>query len=253
MLKSDFNRQKVCLLDFEGWVCYTRFNVKIPYPKIKFASQIINKFIFIMTLSDFLVAGAFGLIGPILAVYLIKQIEGGTLEVVGFGSMIYFIVNALLKIPISKIIDKNKAEWDDFYVTLSGYFLISLIPFLYIFIGKPIHLYILQAIYGAGVAMSYPGWMALFTRHIDKGKEGFSWSFYSTSANMAAGAAAAIGGIIAQRIGFYYLFILVGCFSIIGTCCLILNRQSIITRGHVVSVPRIEKVETKEMDSIGKA
>jgi MFS family permease len=214
--------------------------MKIPIPTIKIVTQAINQFIFIMTLSDFLVASAFGLISPILAVYLVKQIENGSLEVVGIGSMIFFIMNALFKIPIAKIIDKNKAEWDDFYVTVAGYLLISSVPFFYILINKPIHLYLLQAAYGLGTATAYPGWMALFTRHIDKDKEGFSWSFYSTSTNIAAGISAALGGIIAQRVGFQFLFILVGCFSFLGTFCLFLNRGKIITKGHVPPVPRIE-------------
>lgn len=214
--------------------------MKIPLITFKVVFGVINRFIFVLTLADFLVAAAFGLIGPILAVYFIKQIEGGTLEVVGFASMIFFITNALLKIPIAKAIDKNRAEYDDFYVTFTGYILISLIPFLYIFITKPMHLYFLEGLHGLGTALAYPGWMALFTRHLDKGKEGFSWSFYSTSANIAAGLAAAVGGVIAQRIGFHILLVLVGCLSIVGTMFLLLNRKSIITKGPVPEVPRIE-------------
>lgn len=176
---------------------------------------------------------AFGLISPILAVYLTEQIPGGSLEVIGFSSMIFFLMTALFKMPIAKIIDKNSAEYDDYYVTLAGYFLVSFIPFLYIFVSTPLQLYIVEGIHGLATAMAYPGWMALFTRHVDKGKEGFSWSFYATSANIGAALGAAIGGIVASRVGFHFLFIMVGVFSMIGTMCLLLNRRSIITKGHV--------------------
>lgn len=226
--------------------------MKIPLIKLKIVSQIINRFIFIMTFADFLIVFGFGLIAPILAVYFIEQIEGGTLEVVGFGSMIFFIMTALWRIPIAKMIDKNLAEYDDFYVTFAGYLLLAVVPFLYIFVGKPIHLYLVQGLYGLANSMAYPGWMALFTRHIDKGKEGFSWSFYSTAANIAAAAGAALGGIVAQRMGFHFLFIFVGCFALVGAFCFLLNRSAIITKGHVSSVPRIEKVESAQVESIEK-
>ncbi len=226
--------------------------MKIPLIKVQVISRIINRFIFIMTMADFLILFGFGLIAPILAVYFTKQIEGGTLEVVGFSSMIFFIMTALFRIPIAKMIDKNRAEYDDFYVTFAGYILLSIIPFLYIFISKPIHLYLTEALHGLANSMAYPGWMALFTRHIDKGKEGFSWGFYSTAANIAAAAGAAIGGVAAERLGFQLLFVFVGCFALMGTACFLLNRRAIITKGHLPEVPRIEKVETKEVRSIEK-
>lgn len=207
--------------------------IKIPVFSIKVFFQVINKFIFVMALADFVVVAAFGLISPILAIYLTEQIPGGSLEVIGFSSMIFFLMAALFKMPIAKIIDKNSAEYDDYYVTLAGYFLMSFIPFCYIFVSAPMHLYILEGIHGLSVAMAYPGWMALFTRHVDKGKEGFSWSFYATSANVGAAIGAAAGGIVAHRVGFHFLFIMVGVFSMIGTMCLLLNRKSIITKGHL--------------------
>lgn len=228
--------------------------MKIPWVdlKVKLVFKIINKFILVMTFADFLVLFGFGLIAPILAVYFTKQIEGGTLEVVGFSSMIFFIMTALFRIPIAKAIDKNLAEYDDFYVTFIGYVLLAIIPFLYIFVQKPIHLYLTEGLHGLANSMAYPGWMALFTRHIDKGKEGFSWGFYSTVANIAAAAGAAIGGMAAERMGFRFLFIFVGCFALLGAFCFLLNRRAIITKGHVIEVVRKEKVETKEVDSIEK-
>lgn len=207
--------------------------IKIPIFSIKVFFKVINQFIFVMALADFVVVAAFGLISPILAVYLTGQISNGSLEVIGFSSMIFFLMTALFKMPIAKIIDKNSAEYDDYYVTLAGYFLLSFIPFMYIFVSEPIHLYVLEGIHGFATAMAYPGWMALFTRHVDKGKEGFSWSFYATSANIGAAIGAAIGGVVAERIGFHFLFIAVGIFSMIGTMCLLLNRKNIITKGHV--------------------
>lgn len=199
----------------------------------------LNRFIFIMTAADFLLFSAYGLMGPILAVYLTEQVTGGSLEIVGYGSMVYFIATSLFKIPVAKLIDKNMAEYDDFYVTVAGYFLMSIIPFLFIFISKPIHLYLVQALSGFGTAIAYPGWMALFTRHLRKGEEGTTWGFYATSANFGAGIAAAVGGIVAAKFGFHLLFFIVGSISMLATICLLFNRREIITKGHVPKVARI--------------
>jgi MFS family permease len=228
--------------------------MKIPLPtvKVRMVFKIINRFIFIMTFADFLIIFGFGLIAPILAVYFTRQIRGGTLEVVGFSSMIFFIMTALFRIPIAKAIDKNRAEYDDFYVTFAGYLLLAVIPFIYIFISKPIHLYLTEALHGLANSMAYPGWMALFTRHIDKGKEGFGWSFYSTVANVGAAAGAAFGGMAAQRMGFHFLFVAVGCFALVGAFCFLLNRRAIITKGHVPEVLRKEKVVSDKVESIEK-
>lgn len=219
--------------------------LKLPIPvfSIRVFFKVVNEFIFVMALADFVVVAAFGLVSPILAVYLTEQISNGSLEVIGFSSMIFFLTTALFRMPIAKVIDKNSAEYDDYYATLAGYFLISFIPFLYIFVSEPIHLYVVEGVHGLAVAMAYPGWMALFTRHIDKGKEGFSWSFYATSANIGAAIGAAVGGVVAQRVGFHFLFIMVGILSMIGTVCLLLNRKSIITKGHVRVPPRKEIIK----------
>jgi len=224
--------------------------IKIPVFSIRVFFKVINRFIFVMALADFVVVAAFGLISPILAVYLTDQIANGSLEVIGFGSMIFFLMTALFKMPIAKIIDRNSAEYDDYYVTLAGYFLMSFVPFLYIFVSEPIHLYVVEGIHGLATAMAFPGWMALFTRHVDKGKEGFSWSFYATMANIGAAIGAAAGGVVAQRVGFHFLFIMVGIFSMIGTMCLLLNRKSIITSGHV-RVP-VRKGVLKKTSKISK-
>ena len=44
----------------------------------------INKVIRFLITSDFLLQSGWGLIGPIFAIFLTRQIEGGSLEMVGF-------------------------------------------------------------------------------------------------------------------------------------------------------------------------
>ncbi len=186
---------------------------------------------------------AFGLVGPIFAVYITDQIQGGTLAVVGFATGLQLILKSIVQLPISRWIDKNRGEWDDFYTALAGSFLLSLVPFLYIFIQSPLHLYLVQIVYALGAAMNFPGWIAMFTRHVDKGREGFEWSLYNTAISIGAGITGALGGLFAEKFGFILLFVIMGFLNIIGTFFLLLIRKGIMLKH---GIPQVVRMEAKE-------
>jgi len=84
-----------------------------------------------------------------------------------------------------------------------------------------------------GVAGSYAGllapWMLLVFATspvsivfavLDKQKESFEWSLYSTLTGLGTAATAAIGAALAQFVGFAATFTLVGVLSLLG--CLVL-------------------------------
>jgi MFS family permease len=85
------------------------------------------------------------------------------------------------------------------------------------------------------MAMSYPSWLAIFTRHIDKGKEAFEWSMEMTFLGAGAGIAGAMGGILASLFGFKIIFIFVGIFTLISTGFLFLIRHNISPRDTHIS------------------
>jgi len=157
-----------------------------------------------------------GLFGPIFAIFITKQIAGGSIEVVGFAAGITQLFKVILQIPIAKYLDKNHGEYDDFYSMILGGGLISLSPFLYIFATETYHIYLIQALYGIGLAFLVPPWYAIFSRHLDKLHENIEWSFESVAIGIAAAASAAIGGIMANRFGFQTVFIIAGTLSFIS-------------------------------------
>ena len=181
----------------------------------------INKTIKILMLSDFIIVSGFGFIAPIFALFLTDKIQGATIETVGFASAIYWLAAVLTRLPIAQRVDKTKSEKDDFYFMIFGSILISITPFLYIISAKIWHIYMIQVIYGLGYSLRLPGWFGMFTRHIDKNHEGYEWSFDSLIAGVGSGVTAALGGIMAVRLGFNALFILIGALSIVGTLVLI--------------------------------
>ena len=175
---------------------------------------------------------AFGLIGPIFAIFVTQQIAGATIATAGFAATLNLLTRALAQMPVARYVDRRKGEKDDFLFMVAGSTLISIVPFIYLFVETPIHLYIAQVILGIGGALANPGWYAIFTRHIDKNKEGTEWTLENVGVGLAAAGAAAIGGILAERFGFQNLFLIVGILSLIGLIVQISLYSSVIELDH---------------------
>jgi MFS family permease len=180
----------------------------------------INKIIKILVFSDILILSGFGLFAPIFAVFLTDKIVGASLVVVGIADFIYLITKSLVQIPVGILIDKTKGEKIDFWFTFGGSLLATLSVLLYINAIFPWHIYIAQVLYGLGIGVAYPGWMGLFTRNMEGGRESFVWSLHSTLVEFSSALAAAAGGLIAERFGFNILFISVFVICLIGTLSL---------------------------------
>lgn len=195
-------------------------------------ASLVNKVIRILVLGDVMFFSAFGLIGPIFAVFVTQQIVSATVATAGFAATINLLVRALLQMPVARYIDKHKGEKDDFLFMVAGSTLVSIVPFIYLFIKTPIHLYLAQIILGIGGALANPGWFAIFTRHIDKEKEGTEWTLENVGVSLAAAGAAAIGGILAERFGFQNLFLIVGILSLVGLVIQISLYSTVIEFDH---------------------
>lgn len=200
----------------------------------------INHVIRTLVLSDFLTNAGFSVFAPVFAVFVTQQIVGGSLQVIGFAAAITQAFKVGLQIPVARILDKDHGEYDDFYSMVFGSFLISTVPFWYILASQPIHIYIIQAVYGIGLAFAIPPWYAIFTRHIDKMHENIEWSMDSVAIGIAGAVAAAVGGILATKFGFQFVFLLGGMLAIFGTTQQIKIFKDIkakVSRGTVKPLP----------------
>ena len=202
----------------------------------------LNQVIQTLIASDFLLQAGWGLSGPIFAIFLTKQIQGGDLKMVGFIAAAYWIVKSVVQPFIATYLDKNHGEKDDFQFLVAGMFVANLVPLGYVFSTQPWHIFTLEIIRALAMACVIPTWSAIFTRHIDKGREAFSWSMESTGIGFAAGIAGASGGIIASILGFKAIFVLVSTFGILSSLALLLIRKNIFLKDHFTPrVPPSEK------------
>ena len=164
-------------------------------------------------LSDVFLVVGFGLIAPILAIFIKDNMIGGSIFTAGLASTVFLVTKSVIQLPFSKYVDtqKNKVKW-----LILGTFLFTFVPIIYIFATHIWHIYVAQVIYGIGGALAYPTWLGLWSTHLDKKHESFEWGFYSTMVGLVAAGTAAIGAAIAQFVGFTYTFIFVGLMSLCG-------------------------------------
>lgn len=187
----------------------------------------INKVVGYLIVSDFLLQFGWGLIGPIFAIYITNQIEGGDLAAVGFAAAVFWIVKSVIQPFLAFYFDKNRGEKDDLLFLIIGMYVANLVPLGYIISTEIWHIFLLEFIRGIAMACVIPTWSAIFTRHINKGWEAFSWSIDSTAFGFAAGFAAAIGGILVSALGFRAVFVLVSLFGLIAPSVLLLIRKQV--------------------------
>lgn len=99
---------------------------------------------------------------------------------------------------------------------LIGSMFSALLPLCYLIIHTPVQLYLVQFLYGAVVAFTFPSYMAIFTRHIDKSREGTDWGIYFTLTDLSMAVTASIGGVLATTIGYRALIVAVVVVSFLG-------------------------------------
>ena len=197
-------------------------------------SKIINKIIKVLITSDFFLNLGWGLLSPVFAIFILENIATQSIseatKVAGFAALFYWITKSLLEVPIGRFLDKKHGEKDDFWFMVIGTFITALVPIGYFFSSMPWHIYFFQIIHAIGMAMTLPSWLAIFTRHIDKGKEAFEWSLETTSIGAGAGIAGGVGGIIASIFGFNMLFIFVSVLTALSATLLFFVKNDVFVR-----------------------
>ncbi|MBI2049910.1 MAG: MFS transporter [Candidatus Staskawiczbacteria bacterium] len=209
-------------------------------------AKIINRIVKVLITSDFFLNLGWGLLSPVFAIFILENIATQSVseaaKVAGFAALFYWITKSFLEIPIGHFLDKKHGEKDDFWFMVTGTFITALVPIGYLFSSFPWHIYFFQVIHAVGMAMTLPSWLAIFTRHIDKGKEAFEWGIATTSIGAGAGIAGGIGGIVAGIFGFEALFIFVSIFTALSAVLLLFVKDNVFARdkdGFVIPIKSV--------------
>lgn len=171
-----------------------------------------NKTLKLLVISDVFVLSGFGLIAPILAIFIKDNLIGGTIFAAGLASMIFLITHSLLQLLFAYKFNPKDRLW----MLKVGTAIIALVPFGYIFATHFYHIYFVEFIYGIGAAFAYPTWSSLFTANLERGKRGFQWAIYSSSVGIGTAITAGIGAWLAEKVGFHLVFVFTGLLSMGG-------------------------------------
>lgn len=173
-----------------------------------------NRTVKLLMLSDIFVITGFGLVDPILAIFVKENLIGGTIFAAGFASTIFLITKCLIQLPFSRYVDSHydKIKW-----LLVGTFLIAAVPFIYTLSRHVNWIYFAQFIHGVGSGLAYPTWLGLWSTHLDKKHESFEWSLYSALTGLGTAGTASLGAGIAGIFGFQYAFMIGGLMSMVGS------------------------------------
>lgn len=183
----------------------------------KFLNYIsINRVARSFILADLLLFGGWGLISPLMSVYVVQNIANATLVTVGMLATIYWTVRSLVQIPVAIFIDRTENEKDDVYFLVTGLLMISVSAFWLHFIETINQLFVYQAFHALGFGFYAASWSGIFSRHIDGKRTAFYWSLDHTILGVATGIAGIVGGLIAEKFGFGSIFTLAGILSFVS-------------------------------------
>lgn len=197
-----------------------------------------NRTMKLLMLSDIFVLTGFGLIQPILAIFINGGVTGGTVLTAGLASTIFLVTKSLVQLPFGRYIDSHtrKTRW-----LMIGTMLMAGVPVLYLSADSIYHIYLAEAIYGLGSGLAYPTWLGLWSTNMDKGRESFQWSIYSTSTGLGTAATGTLGAAIASVLGFKATFVFAGLMCLLG-CATLLVLEKRSTKGtddqELISVQR---------------
>jgi MFS family permease len=178
-----------------------------------------NRTTILLVISDVSVLTGFGLVEPILAIFIKDNLVGGTIFAAGIASMIFILTKSIVQLPLSRVVDRHPRSFRR-KILIVGTFLEAAVPFIYIFAADVNLIYVAQVLQGLGSGLAYPAWVGIWSKSSDINHRSYDWSVYSTLTGVGTAIAALMGAEIAQVFGFAYTFILVGAMSLFG--CFIL-------------------------------
>jgi MFS family permease len=170
-----------------------------------------NKTLKLLIFSDIFVLTGYSLISPILAIFF-KEGLGAAVVSIGIVSAITIFIRCALQLLFAQIARPK----DRFWMVIAGGFLLVLVPIVYILAKNMTWIYFAAVIQGLGGGLANPTWFSLFAANLSKNARGWEWSIYSSSVGAGSAIAAVSGSMLAGKIGFVPVFIIMTCFAFVG-------------------------------------
>lgn len=156
----------------------------------------------LLAATDLILASAFGLILPILPIFLIDRIPGATLLTVALTYSFFFVSKAFF----SWVYELFLMHGEYLKRIKSGLFfgslLITITPIIYLYATEMTHIFLAQMILGLGFAFLKTSWMHLTHQTIEKFFHETLLHAHGFVLTFCLAIAAAAGGFIAYNFGY---------------------------------------------------
>ncbi|MEK7791129.1 MAG: MFS transporter, partial [Deltaproteobacteria bacterium] len=152
----------------------------------------------ILLFADAITLFSGALLGPIYAIF-VQKIGGDILDAsVAFA--IFSLVSGAVIFLIGRFEDRVKEQER---LIVAGYLIIAVGYFGYLLVQNPLHLFIVQAVIGIGMAFELPAIDATYSKHLDHNRAAYNWGAWEGMNRFMMGGGALLGGIIATAFGFH--------------------------------------------------
>jgi len=170
-----------------------------------------NRALRILLTTNGLILLAAAMLGPIYALF-VKNIGGNLLDASLTGGF-FALAAGLTSLIAGKFADKNKR---DELIVATGYAVMGLGFFLYIFVNSIWFLFGVQILIGSAQAFYIPAFDALYSKHITKRKAGREWGAWESLNYFSIAVGAIVGGFIVTKFGFTPIFAIMSALSLIS-------------------------------------
>jgi MFS family permease len=171
---------------------------------------------------------------PIFAIFAATKIPGGNTEVAAASFSAYLIVRVIFELISGRYLSKSKDN-QKFVISIIGIVLMSLGYVGFAMTKEVWELFLYYGVIGVGLGIASPAKNCLFSSHLDKDKEVTEWSIYDGFVFMGMAMSATIGGFVANRYGFAFLFYLVAVTNLLSIIPYILYAKKKSVKEQVLS------------------
>lgn len=166
-------------------------------------------------ISEIFLWSSWNAVTPIFAIFAASKIPGGNTEIAAASFSTYLIVRVIFELISGRYLSKSN-DMQKFIVSIIGIILISVGYVGFALTKNVSSLFVYYGIIGVGLGIASPAKNCLFSSHLDKNKEVAEWSMYDGLVFMGMAMSAAIGGFVANRYGFTFLFYLVAITNLLS-------------------------------------
>lgn len=171
--------------------------------------QSINKNVKFYLMSNSLYYGGFDIIGAFLAILIVDNITGGSVEIVGYLLAYGMILRAVLEMLISPHTKSLSWNSKEKFVTF-GYILYGIVIAFMGFSTTIYQIFIFQTLISLIDALCYPLKWSIFTSIIDRDNQEVEWGLEDITSTFLSALFAALAGFIINSYDIRLLFVFFG-------------------------------------------